>query len=111
MPLFITQGRYTLDAVKGMVARPEDRAKAVEKLLARAGGKLHGYYLTFGAYDFLVIAEARNEKVMASVLIAAASGGGVSNLHTVVAMTSADARRAFADAAKLAPSFKSAGAA
>jgi hypothetical protein len=24
VPLFITQGRYTQDAVKGMLARPED---------------------------------------------------------------------------------------
>ena len=28
MPLFITQGRYTHDAWKGMIAKPEDRAEA-----------------------------------------------------------------------------------
>ena len=29
MPLFITQGRFTHDAVKGMIAKPEDRAEEV----------------------------------------------------------------------------------
>jgi len=43
MPLFITQGRYTQDAVKGMLAKPEDRAEAVGQLFAKSGGKLLAY--------------------------------------------------------------------
>jgi uncharacterized protein with GYD domain len=109
MPIYITQGRYTGDAIKGMIAKPEDRTKAVEKLLAGVGGKLHGYYLTFGEYDFLLIAEARNEKLMASVILAAAGSGGVTAVRTTVALSWADARRAFAGAAKLAGTFKPAG--
>ncbi len=42
MPVFITQGRFTHDAIKGMLANPEDRAEAVGKLIAKAGGKLLG---------------------------------------------------------------------
>jgi hypothetical protein len=34
MPVFITQGRYTREAIKGMVVKPEDRSDAV----AGAGG-------------------------------------------------------------------------
>ena len=40
MPLFITQGRFTETAVKGMLATPEDRAETVSQLFARSGGKL-----------------------------------------------------------------------
>ena len=29
MPIYITQGRYTREAIKGMIIRPEDRADAV----------------------------------------------------------------------------------
>ena len=43
MPLFITQGRFTQDAVKGMLARPKDRAEAVSQLFAKSGGKLLAY--------------------------------------------------------------------
>jgi uncharacterized protein with GYD domain len=109
MPIYITQGRYTGDAIQGMIAKPEDRARAVEKLLAQVGGKLHGYYLTFGEYDFLTIAEARNEKLMASAILAAAGAGGVTAMRTTVALSAADARRAFAGAGKLGKSFKPAG--
>jgi len=109
MPIYITQGRYTRDAIKGMIVRPEDRADAASRLLAKAGGRLIGYYVTFGEYDFLVIAEVPNDVQAAAVLLAAASGGGVSDLRTMVAMTAVEAKGAFAAAGDLAPSFKSAG--
>ena len=71
MPIYITQGRYTRDAIKGMIIKPEDRADAVARLLSKVGGKLLGYYLTFGEYDFLSIAEVPNDTQMAAVLLAA----------------------------------------
>jgi uncharacterized protein with GYD domain len=109
MPIYITQGRYTRDAVKGMIVRPEDRADAVSRLLSKAGGRLIGHYLTFGEFDFLLIAEIPNDTQAAAVLLAAASGGGVTGLKTTVAMTSIEAKGAFAAASDLAPGFKSAG--
>src|ERR1019366_5282479 len=36
MAIYITQGRYTSDAVKGMVANPENREKAVADLMEKA---------------------------------------------------------------------------
>jgi uncharacterized protein with GYD domain len=109
MPIFITQGRFTREAIKGMVVSPEDRADAVARLLSKVGGRLIGYYLTFGEYDFLIIAEAPGETQMAAVLLAAASGGGVTNLKTTLAMTSIEAKGAFAAAGDLTPGFRSAG--
>ncbi|KAB2884648.1 MAG: GYD domain-containing protein [Pseudorhodoplanes sp.] len=109
MPIFITQGRYTREAIKGMVVKPEDRADAVSRLLSKAGGRLIGYYLTFGEYDFLVIAEAPSETQMAAVLLAAGSGGGVTGLRTMLAMTSIEAKGAFAAASDLVPHFRPAG--
>jgi uncharacterized protein with GYD domain len=109
MPIYITQGRYTRDAINGMLVKPEDRADAVSRLLGKVGGRLIGYYLTFGDYDFLAIAEAADNTQMAAVLLAAGSGGGVTDLRTTVAMTSIEAKGAFAAASDLAPSFRSAG--
>lgn len=109
MPIYILQGRYTRDAIKGMLVKPEDRADAVGRLIAKAGGRLIGHYLTFGDYDFLVIADMPSETQMAAALLAAASRGGISDLRTMVAMTSVEAKGAFAAASDLAPSFKSAG--
>ena len=109
MPIYITQGRYTRDAIKGMIIKPEDRADPLARLLSKVGGKLIGYYLTFGEYDFLSIAEVPNDNQMAAVLLAAGSSGGVTDLKTTVAMTSFEAKGAFAAASDLTPSFKSAG--
>lgn len=109
MPTYITQGRYTRDAIKGMIVKPEDRADQVARLISKVGGRLIAYYVTFGEYDFLAIAEAPNDVQMAAALFAAGSGGGVTDLRTTVALTSIEAKGAFAAAADLAPSFKSAG--
>ena len=111
MPIYITQGRYTREAIKGMMVRPEDRAEAVSRLLAKAGGRLLGYYLTFGDYDFISIAEVPSDLQAAAVLLAAASSGGVTDLRTTVAMSAVEAKGAFAAASDLAPGFKSAGGA
>ena len=109
MPIYITQGRYTRDAIQGMIVKPEDRADAVARLLSKIGGRLLGYYLTFGEYDFLTIAEAPSDVQMAAVLLAAGSSGGVTVLRTTVALTSIEAKGALAAASDLAPKFKSAG--
>ena len=66
MPTFITQGRYSRDAIKGMIARPEDRAEAVAKLCEAAGGKLLSYYVTLGEYDWLIVIEAPSEQAISA---------------------------------------------
>jgi uncharacterized protein with GYD domain len=109
MAIFISQGRYTREAIQGMTANPEDRSKAVAKLVKAAGGKLLSYYLTFGEYDFLLVAEAPDEKAMAAAVLAAAGGGGVESVRTTLAMTPGDAMQAFDQARGLAGSFKPAG--
>jgi hypothetical protein len=45
MPLFITQGRFTREYIKGGLAKPEDRHAAIARLCEQAGGKLVSLYL------------------------------------------------------------------
>jgi uncharacterized protein with GYD domain len=109
MPVFFTQGRYTQDAVRGMMAKPEDRADSVAQLFAKVGAKLIAYYMTFGEYDFLVISEGPSiDDAMAGAIVAAA-GGGVTDLKTTVGMTSADMKNAFVKAGSIAAGFRPAG--
>ncbi len=106
MAIYITQGRYTADAVKGMTANPENREKAVGEFMEKAGCKLHALYLTFGEYDFLSVCEAPSEEAMAAALIAGAAAGGVTHLKTSLAIPAKDAKKAFQLAGPLAKSFK-----
>src|SRR5260370_9026650 len=87
MPIYITRGRFTSNAIKGMLAKPENREDAVAKLFKSVGGKLIGWYLTFGHHDWLAIGEFANEKAAASAVLAAAAGGSLSDIETTVAMT------------------------
>src|SRR6201982_2954329 len=109
MPSFISRGRFTSDAVKGMLARPENREEAVAKLFQSVGGKLIAWYLTFGQHDWLAIGEFPDAKAAASAILAAAAGGSLSDIETTPAMTAKDAHPTFESAAKAAKAFRSAG--
>lgn len=109
MPIFISRGRFTPDAIKGMLAKPENREEAVGTLFKSVGGRLIGWYLTFGSYDWLVIGEFPDEKTAASAVLAAAAGGSLSDVETTVAMTAQDAAATFKSAGKTAKDFRSAG--
>ena len=109
MPIYISRGRFTSDAVKGMLAKPENREEAVAKLFESVGGRLIGWYLTFGHHDWLVIAEFPDERAAASAILAAAAGGSLSEIETTVAMTAKDAHATFETAGKAAKGFRSAG--
>ena len=60
MAIYLTQGNYTEQAMKGLVDNPEDRDQAVRGLMESVGAKLLQIYMTTGEYDFLVIAESDN---------------------------------------------------
>src|SRR5260221_2000708 len=76
MPIYITQGRYTREAIKGMTVKPEDRTEALSRHVARAGGRVIGYYLTLCEYDFPTIIEAPREIPMSRSLAVAPHAGG-----------------------------------
>ena len=85
MPIFIYRGRYSADAVKGMMTSPEDREAALAKVFEKAGGKLLAFYLTFGEDDFLTIADCPDHHAALALAIAGAAGGSISDMKTTVA--------------------------
>jgi uncharacterized protein with GYD domain len=109
MSIYISRGRFTSDAVKGMLARPENREEVVARLFRNVGGRLVGWYLTFGHHDWMAIGEFPDEKAAASAILAAAAGGSLSDIETTVAMTAKDAQATFEVAGKAAKEFRSAG--
>lgn len=108
MPIYISRGRFTPDAINGMMSKAENREKAIASLFESVGGKLIGWYLTFGPHDWLVIGEFPNDKAAASAMLAAAAGGSLSHIETTVAMTAENARATFDTAGKAAAAFRSA---
>jgi uncharacterized protein with GYD domain len=111
MPIFITQGRYSRDAVKGLIANPEDRAEAVAKLFAAAGGKLLAAYITLGEYDWMTIGEFPDHEAASAGVLAIAASGAVTDVKTTVAMTTAEAKRVFGATGKAAGAYRAPGGA
>jgi uncharacterized protein with GYD domain len=109
MTVYITQGRYTSAALKGLVAKPEDRLAETKGLIKRGGGKLIDYYITFGEYDFMVIYSAPSPIAAFSIAAVGGAGGSLTDIKTTVAFTSAEAREAYELANKNADAFHSAG--
>ena len=110
MPTFITQGRFTQNAVRAMLEKPEDRAEAIAQLFAQSGGKMIGYYMTFGDQDFVVISEGPIEGVATSTIVVEALGE-VTDLKTSLAISSSEMKDAFGRAGAIASRFRSPGVA
>ena len=103
MTIFVSQGRYTHQAFDAMITNPEDRWENTRALIEAAGGRLLDFYITYGAYDFLMICEAPSAERLAPALLAASATGGITGLTTYPAMTTAEAKTAF-EGAQLARS-------
>ena len=110
MTIYISQGRYTAAAIRAMTAKPENRSEAIAEVLAAAGGRLIGWYLTLGRYDWLIVAEAPDERTLGAAVLAAVAGGSLSDITTTVALSAEDTVKAFGQAGELAKKFRSAGA-
>jgi uncharacterized protein with GYD domain len=110
MPVFVSLGRYSESAIKGMLAKPEDRSAAVAKLIEQAGGKLLAWYMLFGEYDWMTVYEMPSGKEAAAAILTAAGAGAVTDTRTMLAMTGAEAKAAFQAGRGLGSSYRAPGA-
>ena len=106
MATFIVQGRYSAEAIRGFVAKPEDREKTVAELVSAADGKLKGFYVTTGDRDFVAIAEADDVDSAAAAVLAAAAGGGVTDTTIQRAWTGKEFKKLCEKAKRITGSFR-----
>jgi uncharacterized protein with GYD domain len=110
MALFITQGRFTREYIKGGLAQPEDREAAISRICEQVGGKLLHLYFTLGQNDFLIISEMPDAQTASILSLVASGGGGIESATTTQAFTSAEAKTVFERAGIIAGSYKPMGA-
>lgn len=106
MAFYLYQLSYSPEAVKAMVAKPQDRKAAAEKLISGLGGKLHHLFFAFGTYDVVCLIEGPDDKMMAAGALAVAAAGTVSSAATTKLMTVEDAMEAMAMAGKATGMYK-----
>jgi uncharacterized protein with GYD domain len=88
MPLYMTQSAYTTEAWATLTDNPEDRSVAVRELLETHGGRLIGWYLSFGEYDGLLIYEAPDDATAGALVLAATRHGHLRVTKTTPLFTS-----------------------
>lgn len=82
MAFYLTQFSYTPETWARLTKNPEDRRAAASKYIESVGGKLHGFWYAFGAYDGYNLWEAPDDVSMAAVAIAISGGGALSKFET-----------------------------
>ena len=87
MPHYMIQAAYTPEAWGGLIKNPQDRAEAIRPGIEALGGKLVSFYMSFGEYDVVGIAEMPDNVSAAGFSIAVSAGGAVKAIKTTPLMT------------------------
>ncbi len=93
MAMFVVLGKFTDEGAKNI----QNLRKGVEENMARGerlGVKIHGWYLTQGRYDIVVLAEAPDAETMLAQA-AGVAGTGSTRTETLRAFTLDEANQVF----------------
>jgi len=100
MSHFLVQFSYAPRSIKAMIDHPDvDHAAEASAMVASLGGKLLSYWHAFGEFDGVVLLEAPDNSVAASVAVAIGGTGEVSRIQTTVLLTVDEAQEAMRKAA------------
>jgi uncharacterized protein with GYD domain len=87
MPLYLSKFSYTPETWARLIKTPEDRRTAALSYIESVGGKLHGFWYSFGEHDGYTLWEAPDNVSMAAVALAIGAGGALRSLETTVLLT------------------------
>lgn len=76
MATYISLINYTDQGIRNIKDSPK-RLDAAKKVLKDLGGELKAFYLTMGAYDIVIVAEAPSDEVVARFVLGVGSLGNV----------------------------------
>jgi len=87
MPKYLLEVHYTLDGVKGVVAKGGSARKAAAQAAAKSvGGKIDSLYFAFGGTDVFAIADLPDNTAAAALALTVTAAGGA-HVNTVVLIT------------------------
>lgn len=101
MATFLIQGSYSAQAVSAMIKNPQDRAAVVRTMIEKAGGKLHGFWLSFGENDYVAVAEMKDNVGAAAFAMAVASSGAMSSYKSTPLLSPEESVQAMKQAAEV----------
>lgn len=101
MPLYLSKFSYTPETWAKLVKNPEDRRVAAQQYIESVGGRLHGFWYSFGAHDGYNLWEAPDNVSMAAVAAAIGGGGALRTFETTVLLSVDDTLAALRKAGEI----------
>ena len=85
MPKYLLQVNYTLEGVRGVLAKGGAARKGAAQAAAKSvGGKIESFYFAFGSTDVYAIADLPDNAAAAALALAVSAGGGATVATTVL---------------------------
>ena len=101
MALYLVQAAYTTEAIAAMAKNPQDRSVPVKELLQKLGGRMIGFYYSFGEYDGVGIVELPDDSAATALALAAVSPGHLRAYKTTKLFTVEETMEAMRKAGSL----------
>ena len=105
MAFYLLKANYSADAVKAMVAEPQDREAAGRQVVEVLGGTLHHFFFALGDTDVIAIAEFPDDTDMVATSFIVSASGNFSKVSTTKLMTSSEAQEAMSKANAVASAY------
>ncbi len=87
MPKYLLQVNYTVDGVKGVLAKGGSARRAAAQAAAESvGGTMESMYFAFGTTDVFAVADLPDNAAAASLALTVSASGGAT-VSTVVLLT------------------------
>lgn len=87
MSTYLMRFSYTSEAWAHLIKKPEDRRPVAQAIVEKLGGKLLGFWYSFGDQDGLVLIEAPNNVSAAAFSVGICAGGSIRSADTTVLLT------------------------
>ena len=96
MSLYLARARYTADAFKGMITKPEDRGAPVKALFEAAGAKLLHIWFSPSTLEAIMIVEGNIVAEATAEMVVMASGtiADISSIELITTQQQLDAMKA-----------------
>ena len=99
MAHYLFQVSYTAAAWAAFLKNPPDRSKAVTGAVEELGGKVEGFWMSFGESDIIGVVQMPDNVSMAAFAFAVAAGGACKSVNTTPLMTMDEGQAAMKKAA------------
>ncbi len=105
MAFYLYKASYSTEAIKAMVAQPQDREAAARQIIEALGGTLHHFFFALGDCDIIAIIEVPDDTAIVAGSMIIGASGSFASISTTKLLTMSEAMEAMNKANAAARSY------